>query len=187
MCVLKKKGMPTPRVFLCFTVLLLALRAAGAAQIDSNHSSSIDVVEFLHRARDGGLIDQTTSNKLLQLAANLTGSAVHPAQLKLPSQEAYAGSSREKDGATNSKEETVAAREPNFFMKFYNQLTLLNILYFGGALLVMGAYTLFMTLAYERSSYVGMSCIMLAQVAGLGLTGIFMWQNNDELQLVGGL
>ena len=183
--------MLTPRIFrmfLCFTVLLLALRAAGAAQIDSNHSNSIDVVEFLHRAKDGGLIDQTTSNKLLQLAANLTGSTVHPTQLKLPGQEAYAGSSREKDGPTiNSKEETVAAREPNFFMKFYNQLTLLNILYFGGALLVMGAYTLFMTLAYERCSYVGLSCIMLAQVAGLGLTGIFMWQNNDEFQFVGGL
>jgi hypothetical protein len=184
--------MPTPRkfrvFFLCFAVVLLALRAVGAAQIDSNHSSGIDVVEFLHHARNGGLINQTTSNKLLQLAANLTGSAVHSAHLKLPSQEPYASSSREKDGLTNSKEETVASpREPNFFMKFYNQLTLLNILYFGGALLVMGAYTLFMTLAYERCSYVGLSCIMLAQVAGFGLAGIFMWQNNDEFQFVGGL
>ncbi len=183
--------MPTLRhfrvFFLCFSVVLLALRAVGAAQIDNNHSIGIDVVEFLQHARNGGLINQTTSNKLLQLAANLTGSAVHPAHLNLPSQEAYAGSSREKDGPTNSKEETVASiREPNFFMKFYNQLTLLNILYFGGALLVMGAYTLFMTQAYERCSYAGLSCIMLAQVAGFGLTGIFMWQN-DEFQFVGGL
>lgn len=174
--------MAAPRVLLLrFTVLLLVMKAAVSGQINSNQSS-IDLVDFLHLARTGGLINQTTSNKLLQLATNLTGSAVHQAQLKLSSQEAY--SSREKDA---SKSEQEKGREPNFFMKFYNQLTLLNILYFGGALLVMGAYTLFMTLAYERCSYAGMSCIMLAQVAGFGLAGIFMWQNNDELQFVGGL
>ena len=185
MCALNK-DMPAPRdlsaFFLRFIVLLLALKAVGAGQVDRNQSS-IDLVDFLHRARNGGLIDQTTSKKLLQLAANLTGSAVHPAQLKLPSQEAYAGSEKD-DSPINSKDET---KEPNYFMKFYNQLTLLNILYFGGALLVMGAYTLFMTLAYERCSYAGLSCIMLAQVAGFGLTGIFMWQTNDEFQFVGGL
>ena len=176
--------MPAPRdlrtFFLRFTVLLLALKAVGigAGQVDRNQSS-IDLVDFLHRARNGGLINQTTSNKLLQLAANLTGSAVHQTQLKLPSQEAY----EKGDSLISSKE----AREPNYFMKFYNQLTLLNILYFGGALLVMGAYTLFMTLAYERCSYAGLSCIMLAQVAGFGLGGVFMWQTNDEFQFVGGL
>ena len=181
--------MPAPRdlraLFLLFFILLLALKAVDAAQVDTNNQSSIDLDEFLHRARNVGLINEATSNKLLQLASNLTGSpALHPTQLKLPSQEAYAGRA-EKDGAVTSKEEAV--REPNFFMKFYNKLTLLNILYFGGALLVMGAYTLFMTLAYERCSYVGLSCIMLAQVAGFGLSGIVMWQNNDEFQFVGGL
>ena len=182
---LKETDMAAPRytgaLLSRFTVLLLALNAAGSAQVNSNQSN-IDLVDFLHRARTGGFINQTTSNKLLQLAANLTGSAVHQAQLKLPSQEAYTGS--EKDGSMSEQEES---REPNFFMKFYNQLTLLNILYFGGALLVMGAYTLFMTLAYERCSYAVLSCIMLAQVAAFGLAGIFMWQKNDEFQFVGGL
>ena len=178
--------MPAPRdltVFvLQFFVLLLALKTVGATQIDTNHSSSIDLNEFLHRARKDDLIDQTTSNKLLQLAANLTGSAAaHPTRLNLPG--------AEKDGSpTFIKEETQqASREPNFFRKFYNQLTLLNILYFGGALLVMGAYTLFMTLAYERCSYAGLSWIMLVQVAGFGLSGIFMWESSEEFQFVGGL
>ena len=166
-------------LFLQIIVLLLALKAAGGDQVNSNHSS-IDLDEFLHHARNGSLIDEITSKRLQQLAANLTGS-MHPARLKLPSQEAYS----EKDSLTASEE--GLSGETNFLMKFYNQLTLLNILYFGGALLVMGAYTLFMTMAYERCNYVGLSGIMLTQVAVFGVAGIVMWLNNDEFQFVGGL
>ena len=172
-------------LFLQIIVLLLALKAAGGDQVNSNHTS-IDLGEFLHRARDVGLIDELTSEQLLQLAANLTGAVVvHPATLKLPSQEAI--NSEKLQQRDDSISDGDVSREQNLFMKFYNQLTLLNILYFGGALLVMGAYTLFMTLAYERSNYVGLSGIMLAQVAGFGLAGIVMWTNSDEFQFGGGL
>ena len=80
-----------------------------------------------------------------------------------------------------------AGRGQSLFFKFYSHLTLLNILYFGGALLVMGAYTLFMTLAYENCSHVGLSLVMLAQVVAFGLGGILMWQYNVEFRFVGGL
>lgn len=75
----------------------------------------------------------------------------------------------------------------SIFIKFYSHLTLLNILYFGGALLVMGAYTLFMTLAYENCSHMGLSVVMLAQVVAFGLGGIITWQYNMEFRFVGGL
>ena len=158
----------------------LTLSAVCSGDQSNSSSSNIDLTEFLHHARNNGLINSTTINQLLQLAANMTGSSAQ-LSLKLPSQEAYG----EKGGLESPPEEKNG--ETNFFLKVYNRLTLLNILYFGGALLVMGSYTLFMTLAYEKCSYSGLSCIMLAQVLGSGVAGVVMWWNNNELQFVGGL
>lgn len=156
------------------------LGAASGAQ-DDNSNATIDLGELFRRAQNDRIINKNTSKQLLQLAANMTGSK-HPTQLKLPRQE----SSREKEKVDGLVSEEISG-EHNFFMKFYNHLTILNILYFGGTLLVMGAYTLFMTLAYEKCNYVGLSGIMLIQVVVFGMGGVVMWHHYTELQFVGGL
>ncbi len=76
--------------------------------------------------------------------------------------------------------------QSSVFWRLYNQFTLLNVVYFSGALLVMGAYTLFMTLAFERFNNAGLSVIVGLQVGALGSIGLMLW-GSDELQFVGGL
>lgn len=56
-------------------------------------------------------------------------------------------------------------------MRMYDHLTLLNVLYFSGTLLIIGAYTLFMTLAWELARAGGLSAVMVAQVALSGASG----------------
>ena len=76
--------------------------------------------------------------------------------------------------------------KPSVFMRMYDHLTLLNVLYFSGALLIMGAYTLFMTLAWELAGAGGLSAIMATQVALSGAIGVMLW-NSDDYQFLGGL
>jgi len=71
-------------------------------------------------------------------------------------------------------------------MKMYNRLTLLNVLYFSGALLTMGAYTLFMTVAWETYGFGGIGTFMLFQVLGAGGLGLKLWTSGDY-QFLGGL
>ena len=70
-------------------------------------------------------------------------------------------------------------------MRMYNRLTLLNVLYFGGALLVMDAYSLFMTLAVEHCTMRGLSLIMIGQTLALGVAGRQLW--TTDYQFLGGL
>ena len=69
-------------------------------------------------------------------------------------------------------------------MRMYNRLTLLNVLYFSGALLVMGAYSLFMTLAVEHCTMRGLSFI-IGQTLALGVAGRRLWAT--DYQILGGL
>ena len=176
--------------FLLAAVFLLRLSEAASLSSSETESAlvndgSINLGEFLLHAQVDGLITEKTSNQLLLLAANLTNSEF-PSQLSIL-QKSDQG---KRDGLSEDENDDVyisAKTSKNFFMKFYSHLTLLNVLYFGGTLLVMGAYTLFMTLAYENCSYIGLSGIMLAQVAVFGTAGIMTWQNYEEFQFVGGL
>ena len=70
----------------------------------------------------------------------------------------------------------------------YNQLTLLNVLYFSGGVLIIGAYTLFMTLAWEARvcGGGGTSSVMTIQVVLSGVIGIRLWFT-EEWQFLGGL
>ena len=84
-------------------------------------------------------------------------------------------------------EEVVAVQaRPSVFMRMYDHLTLLNVLYFSGTLLIIGAYTLFMTLAWELAHAGGLSAVMVTQVALSGAIGVTLWQS-EEYQFLGGL
>ena len=118
-----------------------------------------DVIQsFLSTARGEGIISEDQMSSLLELAR------------------------KEGVSAQASSEPT----QPSVFWRLYNQFTLLNVVYFSGALLVMGAYTLFMTLAFERFNNVGLSAIVGLQVGAFGSIGLMIWGSN-ELQFVGGL
>ncbi len=80
----------------------------------------------------------------------------------------------------------AAVTEPNVLWKIVSHFTLRNVVYFSGALLIIGAYTLFMTLAFEKFHHAGLSVIVAVQMVLFGGTGLVLW-GSDELQLVGGL
>ena len=170
-------------------IVLLLETAACSEAVPSKNSTTVNLLDLLQRARHGGLISDETSSQLLQLAANLTGTRLPP-DLSLPTNDGVSSGSPwegEDDGANLDEGAGGGQRQPNLFMKFYNHLTLLNVLYFGGALLVMGAYTLFMTLAYENCHHGGLSGIMLVQVMAFGAAGITAWVDYSDFQFVGGL
>ena len=184
---------PSLRISSLFILLLLGTAACGeTVQDKTDNGTTIDIIDLLQRAQQDGLISNETSGQLLQLATSLTGTRLpHTLSLSLQDDARRAKDTlpschgNEDDGA-KSKAADTREKQP-LFMKFYNQLTLLNILYFGGALLVMGAYTLFMTLAYENCRYAGMSGIMLVQVMLFGVAGITVWLHYEGFQFVGGL
>ena len=80
---------------------------------------------------------------------------------------------------------TTKDNNPGVFTRMYNQLTLLNVLYFSGSLLIMGAYSLLMTLAYEHCTGVGLANVIAIQATAFGITGVLLW--NTEYQFLGGL
>ena len=73
----------------------------------------------------------------------------------------------------------------SIFLSMYNQLSLLNVLYFGGSLLIIGAYSLLMNLAWERCSKAGISGVMILQTVAFGLAGTCLC--NTSYQFLGGL
>ena len=186
---------PSLRISSLLILLLLGTAACSETEQDkTDDGTTISVVELLQRARQDGLISNETSRQLLQLAASLTGTRLpHTISLSLQDDARRAKDTlpschgNEDDGAKSKADAADTREKQPLFMKFYNQLTLLNILYFGGALLVMGAYTLFMTLAYENCRYAGMSGIMLVQVVLFGVAGITVWLHYEGFQFVGGL
>lgn len=88
--------------------------------------------------------------------------------------------------SVESPTDTNETSGPGIFMKLYNRLTLLNVLYFGGALLVMGAATLFMTLAWERFSGITLFFLIAAIAACAGTAGVVFWEM-EEYEMAGGL
>jgi len=151
-------------LIILLSTLLLNVVVISDDSIGENIPVNSPVKEFLHIAQAEGIISASQLLKLQRLADKIG------LQLQLDDVP-------EKDTATAS---------PGIFMKLYNRLTLLNVLYFGGALLVMGAATLFMTLAWERFSGINLFFIITAMSTCAGTIGVMFWKM-EEYEMAGGL
>ena len=168
------------RVCILLTVLAVAMVTAEG-ELQSPKREEDDgkrtLGSFLDRALSRGIINKPQFLALRSMAVEMGGR--EKVELKL--------------GGTNSKKEgegQIEAKEisgwSDVFMSMYNRLTLLNVLYFSGALLTMGAYTLFTTVAWETYGFGGIGTFMLAQAAALGWIGLTLW-TSAEYQFLGGM
>ena len=156
------------------TLLLLSSSLLSVLAITDDfieEDKKVSLNEFLSTAQVDGIISASQLLKLQQLANKLG---------VLLDDEVSEGQSVQE-----SKDATVTA-SPGIFMKLYNRLTLLNVLYFGGALLVMGAATLFMTLAWERFSGISLFFLIAAMSACAGTAGVTLWKM-EEYEMAGGV
>lgn len=153
---------------LCLLLLSTSLLSALAVTDDFIEENKVSLDEFLRTAQVEGIISASQFKKLQQLADNL-GVLLD-------------------DGVSKGRSEQAPkdATSPGIFMKLYNRLTLLNVLYFGGALLVMGAATLFMTLAWERFSGINLFFLIAGMSACAGTAGVTLWRM-EEYEMAGGM
>ena len=156
-------------------ILLLLSTCSGAITDDSikdttEENKKVSLMEFLGTAQVEGIISASQLQKLQSLA-NKRGILLEDVL--------------EKQSIHSPTDATVIS-SPGTFMKLYNRLTLLNVLYFGGALLVMGAGTLFMTLAWERFSGIALFFIIAAMSTCAGTAGVTFWRM-EEFEMAGGL
>lgn len=139
-------------------VLGLFVLILTVASNDASHSVSME--RFLEKSHAAGIINSTQLLQLKSLA-------------------------KSEELSSETASETLP-QEPGIFMRMYGQFTLLNVLYFGGALLIMGAYTLFMTLAWERCGGDGITIVITLQAVAFGATGLSLWAI-EEYQFLGGM
>ena len=151
---------------------LLSLTAKAKSAVGKNEDISFTLRALFSRAVNDGIISKDQMQQLLIMATEedlldsmLPRPAIKDAQPEL---------------------EMPAEDTKNVFQRMYNQFSLLNVIYFSGALLIMSAYTLLMTIAWERFGGWSIAGIMAAQCSITGMLGITLW-NTDEYQLVGGL
>ena len=156
----------------CLFLVVVALSATGLqAEEGRGEDEELTLQQFINQARSLDIITDEQALSLRTLAGEMGGERALHAKLS---------------EAEKKKEEGYLAVGSSVFMKMYNRLTLLNVLYFSGALLTMGAYTLFMTLAWETYGFGGIGTFMLFQVLGLGGLGLKLWTSGDY-QFLGGL
>ena len=147
-------------------LLLIFSGCCAAAGVRGEGGANEAVTELLSRAESDGVITTEQREELLSLAVQLRREG-------------------EKERERGEPEEEEAAT--SVFMRMYDHLTLLNVLYFGGALLIMGAYTLLMTLAWEQYGGWGLGSLLLLQTVLLGAVGVTLWRDSADYQMVGGL
>lgn len=138
--------------------LLLAVASGSTVVVE-------DLNEFLVAATKEGIVDEKQVENLLEFASARKSKTVN-----------VAGADTREDAPPGGD---------GIFMKMYNQLTLLNVLYFGGALLIIGAYTLLMNLAWEHFNSTGISVLMILKTLVFGVGGVAVW--NTSYQFLGGL
>ena len=155
--------MKRKKIALLATVLLLALTIECVQSITREDVSLLK--EFVEGAKSVGIIDDT----------------------QLKSLKDYALMFSTQKSSEDATQEAETKEGKSTFMRLYDHLTLLNVLYFSGALLVMGAYTLFMTLAFEKCDYGGLALILMIQAVAFGVGGVWTWRKSEIYQLVGGL
>lgn len=151
----------------CLFVLVIFF----AVPVSPNGGPSLDV--YLRKAESKGIISASQVQKLLELAEEVqfqAGKGCREAvEEKLVEDEV-----REEDKRLST------------FMRIYSHFTLLNVLYLSGAVITMGAYSLFMTLAVESLSYKAMSMVMGVQIVLVGVVGAAAW-DTVEYAYVGGM
>ena len=133
-------------------------------------NNKVSLKEYLNTAQAEGIISASQLLRLQELAS----------RIGIPLDDVS-----EKQSVESPTDPNVTS-SPGIFMKLYNRLTLLNVLYFGGALLVMGAATLFMTLAWERFSGITLFFLIAAISACAGTAGVMFWKM-EEYKMAGGL
>ena len=161
-------------------VLFLALAAVSAQ--DPPQKDGVVVEDYLEQAEKEGIITRAQVEQLKRLAGDR-----NEAETVKTNRARETGMPSEPE--TPSQPETPSEPEtPSLFIHMYNQLTLLNVLYFSGGVLIIGAYTLFMTLAWEARvcGGGGTSSVMTIQVVLSGVIGIRLWFT-EEWQFLGGL
>jgi hypothetical protein len=153
-----------------FLLGLALLSLSGLLQAEDERRDDADreigLHHFLDRAHALGLITDRQEIELRNLARDLGGGAL------------------ERDGESSS--DRYSGVFSRVFLQTYNQFTLLNVLYFSGALLVMGAFTLFSTLAWVNFGYGGVALILLVPILLSGFLGIKLWDEGDY-PVLGGL
>ena len=153
-----------------FLIVLAALSLLLLAQGWAASPGTEDALQhYLERAESEGIIEKAMVPKLLQLAGSMnivvqSGTA----------DDVSKGLSQDLLEAGNPAEEGEG-----MFVHVYNRLTLLNVLYLSGAVIIMGAYTLFMMLAYEQCNHAMLSFIMLVQLLVFGSFGMVLWRSAD--------
>ena len=125
---------------------------------DASNTASVE--RFLDKSYAAGIINSTQLMQLKTLAKS--------------------------DESLGEAEREALPQESGIFMRMYGQFTLLNVLYFGGALLIMGAYTLFMTIAWERCGGDGITIVITMQAVAFGAAGLTLWEIEDY-QFLGGI
>ena len=159
-------------VYVFLGVALLSLSGLLQAEDERRDGvdSGIDLHRFLERAHTLGLITDRQEIELRKLARGFGG-----------------GAHKAGDGESSSDKVDGHSRVfSNVFLQTYNQFTLLNVLYFSGALLVMGAFTLFSTLAWVNFGYGGVALILLIPIVLSGFLGVNLW-GEGKYPVLGGL
>ena len=146
-----------------FLLALLCLSGVLGVEKDDT-SSDIDVHEFLLRAHAMGIITVRQELELRNLARDLRGADVP------------------RGGESSEGYSHVVSR---VFQQTYNKFSLLNVLYFSGALLVMGAFTLFSTLAWTNFGYGGVTGVLTIPLLSSGYLGVRLWTGGSYPTLGG--
>lgn len=146
--------------FLSVLLLFSLLNWSSNAQQELENPPKIE--KFLVTAKEKGIISEEQYGQLMVL-----------------SMDKFQGEARE---SVNTQ---AGSSSQSVFVKMYNHLTLLNVLYFSGSLLIMGAYSLFMTLAFEHFTQRRWADMIALQAAGFGSVGLLIW--NTDYQFLGGL
>ena len=136
---------------------------------------------YLEKAESAGIIDEEQSLQLRQLALTMN------LKVSAPGDTAEETTPSTLDDTEDDPSNTTEWQQrANVFTRIYNHLTLLNMLYLSGAVVVMGAYTIFMTLAVEKCSHASLAGVMVVQVVLFGVAGVSLWYTINYAY-VGGL
>lgn len=150
--------------FLLVIAALLLLVPGWAASLEID----LTLERYLQRAESEGIIKKAQVPKLLQLAHTMN--LVAGGNVPEAPQESH----------------DSAEQGDSMFMHVYNHLTLLNVLYLSGAVIIMGAYSLFMTLAYEQCNHAALTLIVSVQLVVFGGFGVVLWRS-VEYAYAGGM
>ena len=151
--------------FFFFLLLLSSSGALGDPRDDAE--TEFDLLQFLEKAHELGLVNERQQSELRQLALEMAAPSL-------------------ADSSTESKREGLSQGFSEVFLRTYDQFSLLNVLYFSGSLLVMGAFTLFSTVAWKNLGYGGVTLVLLVPLLLSGFVGVRLWEEGSY-PVLGGL